>query len=99
MKTLLASWISCARVALRKSSVAWDVKIDIMKMCFSLIPNAKIAQDKIEMEFQSLCEQVVSGIQHVILSHATASKASMHILGHGVCVTEELEVSCIYEYV
>ena len=96
MKTLLTSWISCASVALAKSSVDLDVKIDIMKMCFCLMQITEISQDEMEMGFQTLCEQVEVGIQNTILSYFPSSKESKHVLGHEVYVKEELEVSCLY---
>ena len=99
MERLLTSWTSCAGTALRKSSVVIDVKIDIMKFFFCLIPFANISQEEIEKEFQSLCEQVVLGIQNAIQSNTASSKTSVHTLGHGVRVKEELEVSCICENV
>lgn len=99
MESLLTSWNSCAGIALRKSSVALDIKIDIMKFFFCLIPSANISQEEIEIKFQSLCEQVVLGIQNEIQSQTASSRTSVHTLGHGVCVKEELEVSCICENV
>ena len=98
MKTLLTSWISYAGAALRKSSVELDVKVDVMNMCFCLIRITKISKVEIEMKLQSLCDQVEVGIQNIILS-SSSSKASGHVLGHGVKVKEELEVSCFYSSV
>lgn len=94
MKTLLTSWISFAGVALRKSSVELDVKVDVMNMCFCLIRIVKISQVEIETKLQSLCTEVEVGIQNRILTH-TSSARMRHVLGHGVNVKEELEV-CFY---
>ena len=99
MKSLLTSWTSCAGIALRKSSVDIDAKIDIMRFFFCLILFANVSQDEIEMKFQSLCEQLVIGIQNAIQSHTSSSKSSVNRLGHGVCAKEELEVSCLCENV
>ena len=93
MKTLLTSWISFAGTALTKSSVALDVKVDVMNMCFCLIGITKISQVQIEMKLSSLCDQVEVGICNGILSHTPSSKASAHVLGHRVHVKEELKVS------
>ena len=91
MKTLLMSWISFSSVALRKSSVELDVKVDVMNMCFCLIGIVKISQVEIENKLQSLCTEVEVGIQNIILAH-TSSVRMRHVLGHGVNVKEELEV-------
>ena len=94
MKTLLTTWISCASVALPKTSVELDVKIDIMKMCFRLIQITNISQDEIEMTFQTLCELVEVGIQNGILQYHPLLNRLKHALGHGFFVKQELEVSC-----
>ena len=93
IKALLTSWISFAGTALRKSSVALDVKVDVMNMCFCVIGITKISQVDIETKLSSLCDQVEEGIHNEILSHTPSSKASAHVLGHRVHVKEELKVS------
>ena len=93
MKTFLTSWISFAGTALRKSSVALDVKVDVMNMCFCLIRITKISQVQIEMKLSLLCDQVEVGICNTILSITPSSKASADVLGHRVHVKEELKVS------
>ena len=92
MKTVLTSWISFAGIAVRKSSVALDVKVNVMNMCFCLIGITKISQHQMEMKLRSLCEQVEEGIHNEILSLTPSSKASAHVLGHRVNVKEELKV-------
>ena len=93
VKALLTSWISFAVTALKKSSVALDVKFDVMNMCFCLIGITKISQVQIEMKLSSLCDQVEVGIHNEILSLTPSSKGSAHVLGHRVNVKEELKVS------
>ena len=95
MKTFLTSWISIAGTALRKSSVALDVKVDVMNMCFCLIRVMEISQVEIERKLSLLCDQLEVGIHNVILSHTPSSKTTAHVIGHGVNVKEELEVSFV----
>ena len=98
METLLLSWISCTGVSLRKSSVPLNVKVVIMNMCFCLIRITKISEVEIEKKLYLLCEQVKVGIKNLIQSHTPWSR-KVDVLGHGVDVKVELEVSCFYRNV
>ena len=95
MKTLLDSWDSFTSVSLRKSSVPLDVKVVVMNMYFCLIRVAKLDEPEIETIFRSLCQHVIAGIQNMIQSSHDSFGIMVEVLGLGINVKEELEVSCI----
>lgn len=93
MKTMLDSWCSFTRVSLRRSSVGLEVKVFVLNMCFCFIRSARISDAETKTTLRSLCAELKSGIKNEI--QASTNVGSVDVLGHGVKVKDELQVSCL----